>query len=434
MNLRLKTLSTATTTNLLMEQNNPKTVKSEVAKIGGEYKALWDIIESFDRQHYFNNTAYQIREVKQIIQALEKFHFKQPEQVTDGLSHGELTKVIDEITKKDFKVDDLTVNILKDKIHRIWKNVSHLNWHDDDYSNRPKNTKFEREDYLNLVEGRDKEGHDKTQENREYFIMDYLHENSETLAKCFNIYLHDEAEQSRHVRLIIDDIQEIIVAHSRGIIGDKQYKIFLDKSLDLMQKGLDSGKHTWNIEEEEEELDQEHRIISNNLDIQRGRTRETTNNSIDCASMNCNEVIALSKKELENLKNGIGIKKHYCPTHKEYDEFGSSNFNDTIEWYTKVLPKTPVLLRWLGVDVEDDDDFHDHIYSRVKTFLKSHKGVILKEERKEYFKYDSNAHYILIKDEKTLEELQKEFSSDFSVNCSSPEILKDGKIPKMEAT
>ena len=267
--------------------------------------------------------------------------------------------------------------------------------------------------------------------------MDYLDDNSKiddnskTLAKCFNIYLHDEAQQSRHVRLIIDDLQEIILAHSRGVIGEKQYKIFLDKSLDLMKKGLDSGKHTWNIEEQEEELDQEHRIIYNNLDLQRGRTGNT-NNSIECGSMNCNEVIALSKKELEDLKNGVGIKKHYCSTHKEYDEFGSSNSKDAIEWYTKVLPKTPVLLRWLGVDVGDDDDFHDHIYSRVKTFLKSHEGVILKEEREEHFKYETNAHYILIKDENILEEFQKEFSSDFSVNCSSPEILKDKKIPNVE--
>lgn len=399
-------------------------------RIGGEYKALWDIIDSFDRQHYFNNTTYQIREVKQIIQALEKFHFKQPEQVTEGLSHDELTKLIDEITKKDFKVDDLTVNVLKDKIHRIWKNVSHLNLHDDyHHSNRTKYTKFEREDYLNLVEGRDKEGHDKTQENREYFIINYLDDNSETLAKCFNIYLHDNAQQSRHVRLIVDDLQEIILAHSRGIIGEKQYKIFLDKSLDLMKKGLSSGKHTWNIEEQQEELDQEHRIISNNLDIQRGRTRNTTNNSIECSSMNCNEVIPLSKKELENLKNGVGIKKHYCPTHKEYDEFGGSNFNETIEWYTKKLPKTPVMLRWLGIGKTDNDD---KIYDRFQAFLNSHDGIEVEAERIEIFKYNMEGIYVLIKDDKTMKGFQDEFKNDYSSNCASPEILKDKKIPEVD--
>ncbi len=50
----------------------------------------------------------------------------------------------------------------------------------------------------------------------------------------------------------------------------------------------------------------------------------------------------------------------------------------------------------------------------------------------EKFKYARNALYLKFTDKKTLKDFQIAFKNDFSVYCSSPEILKGFKVPDIK--
>jgi len=423
------------------------------------YEELWNDIEAFDKKHYFNNTTYQLREVKYIIKTLEKFHYdstvtvqiiKNYKKEEYEAYHNEVNELIEYIIRENYNVEDVKINILKDRIHEMWKIISLGDLGHDDFK-RKHYKKFTKKEKQNLVMGRNKEGHDKTQENRERFLLDYLTETkNEVMYDALGSLLHDDSQQKRNTIGLIDDLVEVINAHSLGVIKDTQYRSFLDRSL-IVIKGSASA-YINDFEDEEKRLYQEHNIIERKLEYHKNKdwvhgnlqdgkwTKKQIDNYIDCDSQNCRKIVKLSKKEVKQLKDGLGIEAHYCLKHKEYDESGRSHTNKTIEWWDNntgnKLPSTPILLRIGGIDKEDDDDSHDHIYSRWKKFLKSHNGIdlrehgiVLEKERLEKFEYDQYYYYVKIKDDKTMLEFFNEFSGDFSVHCSSPEILEDGKIP-----
>jgi len=413
------------------------------------YEELWNDIEAFDKKHYFNNTTYQLREVQYIIKTLEKFHYdslmleiKNYKNEEYQAYHKEVSKMIDYIISENYNVEDVKINILKDRIHEMWNIISLGDLGHDDFS-RKHYKKFTNKEKQNLVMGRNKEGHVKTQTNREHFLLDYLTETNEVMYDALGSFLHDDSQQKRNTLGLIDELIEVIEAHSLGVIKDTQYRSFLNRSLNVIKGSI--SEYIFNLEDEEKRLYQERNIIVRKLQFHKNKdyvhgnlqdgkwTKKQVDNYIDCDSQNCRRIVKLSKKELTQLEDGLGIDPHYCLIHKEYDESGSSHTNKTIEWWDNntgnKLPKTPILLRIGGIEKEDDDDFHDHIYSRWKKFLKTHKGIVVEKERQEKFEYERYYYYVKIKDDKTMLEFHNEFSGDFSVHCSSPEILEDGKIP-----
>lgn len=411
------------------------------------YKELWDTIEEFDKKHYYNNTTYQEREIKYIIKELDKIHYNAELQLRNNDSWKEVSKLILEITINNYNVDDIQINILKDRIHHLWKEEARLNIvesDEDDFSRRHF-TKFTNDERRDLVVGHNKEGHDKTQSNREGFLLDFLNKDKkdDAIYETLSIYLHDDSQQKRHAMGLVDDLIQVIEAYSKKVIKEKQFRSYLDRSVKVIRSSVTD--YDWNVEEQEEKLWEENKIIERKLQHAKGIkyihgnledgkwTKQQIDNYIDCSSMNCRKIVKLTKKEIKQLEDGLGIDKHYCLEHKEYDETGSCYANKTMEWWDNntgnKLPKTPILLRIGGIDKEDDDDFHEHILSRWKKFLKSHKGIVVEKERLEKFQYEKYYFYVKIKDDKTMLEFHNQFSGDFSVYMSSPEILEDGKIP-----
>lgn len=420
---------------------------------------LWDIIESIDQKHLkIGATNWEIKEIDTIYKKVEP-HFK------GNVKFGEydythvrkIQEILREIARDIDTVDFITINTLKDRIHMIIKNAERK---DEKFEaniyGKTEVDDFNRKLFYNTTNfGHGVEAEWKAQERRTWYFYEFLMKHNEEVADEFLTLLHDMEQVRQHGRLHANFIDYWIEFNKLGYIDTKQL-IELIKLASLSIHRV--------IGDDFSEDDKKYnlwitlRYLKGIKDFDQSKDKKVNNNgyylteeeiygSVNCSSGNCNIRCIITEDEFTKFGYGVPLPIKYCNAHKHFDENGHHYGSPELHGYSQ-LPEAPCLLRWLGIDKDEDKSWKKGIRDRALKFIDEHQ-VELVLERKEYFldghldenrtkvhrdtggnTWDYNTFYLKFNDNKTLKKFIETFDSDFNSNCHAPEVI-DEEILKL---
>lgn len=405
------------------------------------YKELWKFIDATDHKHSQANLAWQQREVEAVMGKLVSFHLDFEPLVTARQHHDKITNLIDKFDKTQ-SLDYLDMDTLKDRIHKIIDSYSSKEFIEDIYDEKPLSY-FNKKTFYDTYFGHGKEAYEKSLARREYFFYHFLEKSKHELGDCFFTMLHDIVQNSTGAGRWAEYVNELTEYRKFGIINEEAFDQYNKRLAQIIVDILLKGG--WGVEQNEETLHNAIRFIDGIYDYKTKKrvwnngynlTEDEIYSSVNCSSGNCNIRVKLTEFDKESIFNGTGLESKYCEHHKIVDEMGSDYRNKTLESYTKELPKTPVILRWVGIE---DEGYKKNLRKRFEEFRKNGDIKIINEveetyvnsnmdEDKKIKKWKFKVLYLKFIDKTSLENFFNNFKDDFTTTCSSPEILDDESV------
>jgi len=276
-----------------------------------KYKEVWKQIDRIDTYHVLKNTPkWEQKEIDAVVSALS-FHNDDTKSNLNGMYHRRISASLTQIIQSDKTPDYLTMNVLKDQVHDMWRygfREVQIKWKSDNTGEQD-TAWFSKERFYKLWAGNDKRGDDVTENQRFYFLYNFIKSVNKELGDCFQTYVHDFYQKNWGIRSTAEYIEEVNNIYGRGIIPKDLYVGFIKRSSELIKLKAGTGEWTW------KEPDLYTKVWAEYLFIRNLDRKKREKDHVECYTMNCREMVKLSIKEYATVIAGRGLNVKYCKKH-----------------------------------------------------------------------------------------------------------------------